>query len=63
MDEKFFAVVRKSGQVVQQSFDAHCGEEDLWLWVDEVSGESRKTLTVMTHRQVLEKWGAVVWRS
>tara|TARA_Y100000310_G_scaffold338820_1_gene429578 strand:- start:438 stop:1250 length:813 start_codon:yes stop_codon:yes gene_type:complete len=56
-----YVVDKKRGVVLQGAPDRGLGEEDLWLWIDEVSGESRKTLTVMTAKGVMDKWGKIKW--
>ena len=58
---RLYVVDRKKGVVLQYAPDRGLGEEDLWLWIDEVSGESRKTLTVMSGKAVLDKWGKIKW--
>ncbi len=57
----FYVVDKKKGVVLQGAPDGPAAEEDLWLWIDEVSGESRKTLTVMTTKEVVDKWGKIKW--
>jgi len=67
-----YVVDKKKGVVLQGAPDRGLGEEDLWIWIDEVSEESqrhihgrgqdpRKTLTVMTAKAVLDKWGKIKW--
>jgi len=67
-----YVVDKKKGVVLQGAPDRGLGEEDLWLWIDEVSEESqrhlhgrgqnpRKTLTVMTTKGVVDKWGKIKW--
>ena len=58
---RLYVVDRKKGVVLQFAPDRGSGEEDLWLWIDEVSDESRKTLTVMSGKAVLNKWGKIKW--
>ena len=58
---QYFVVDKHRGVVLQGAPESDAADEDLWIWIDEVSGQSRKALTVWTRRKVMETFGRIRW--
>ena len=57
----YYVVDRKTGKVLQGARGS-AGEEDLWIWIQEVA-DSPKGLAVWTRKGVLDKFGQIKWAS
>lgn len=57
MNWRLYVVNTTTGKVAQGGML----EDDLWVWLDEVSGLDRKTWSVWSRESVLSRFGSIAW--